>query len=293
MIACSPGLLQGCFYLLEVVSRNTSTAMEIMSGFPKLGVMPPLEVIETTQALNWVSANESHVLTPTPTGLRLLLLKSYETKLRQALLDYIEIERPAWLQNASFGRARVLSFTGSEIEQVFIEANLVTSTEDSVVQFWDDLAARARGQRNDRMTEIGRLGERLTITHETQRTGRVPKWTAVDNNADGYDVLSIVSPEDTRFLSIEVKASTQGMRGSFHLTRNEWDRAIESPCYTLHLWDIKNIASPNLAIVPIADITKHIPTDCGVGEWENVAIPFMAFQSHFNPSMPASLSTSK
>ena len=76
--------------------------------------------------------------------------------LRQALLDYMEIERPPWLQNASFGRARVLSFAGSDIAQVFVEADLAHGTDDNVVAFWDAMAAKARGQKIDRLTEIGR-----------------------------------------------------------------------------------------------------------------------------------------
>ena len=80
----------------------------------------------------------------------------------EPLFDYIDAARPPWIQNASFGRSRVLSFAGSTIAQVFVEANLAHGTDDDVVAFWDALTARARGQKNDRLTEIGRQGERLT-----------------------------------------------------------------------------------------------------------------------------------
>ena len=63
----------------------------------------------------------------------------------------------------------------------------------------------------------------MTLAHEKDRTGRKPKWVAIDNNEDGYDVFSVVDAEDSRALSIEVKISTMGLAGSFHLTRNEWD----------------------------------------------------------------------
>lgn len=145
----------------------------------------------------------------------------YEAQLRQALLDYIDIEHPSWVQNASFGRSRVISFAGSQIAQVFAEAGLADGTSEAVVAFWDALAARARGQRDDRLTQIGRLGERLTIDYEAQRTGRRPSWIAIDNNADRYDVLSIVGPANPRQLTIEVKTSTQGTVGFAMLTRNE------------------------------------------------------------------------
>ena len=55
--------------------------------------------------------------------------------LRQALLDYIDVERPPWVQNATFGRSRVLSFAGNAIAQVFVEAGLAHGTTDEVVDF--------------------------------------------------------------------------------------------------------------------------------------------------------------
>ena len=151
----------------------------------------------------------------TPTGVRLQGLTGYEPMLRQALLDYIDVERPAWVQNSSFGRAKVIAFAGNQIGQVFVEAGLADGTDDEVVSFWDAMAAIARGQKIDRLTAIGRQGERLTIAHEEGRTGRKPKWVAIDNSEDGYDVLSVINMEDPRSLSIEVKSSTMGLSGGF------------------------------------------------------------------------------
>ena len=141
-------------------------------------------------------------------------------------------------KNASFGRMKVIAFAGNQIGQVFVEAGLADGTDDDVVAFWDAMAARARGQKNHRLTAIGRQGERLTIDHEEGRTGRKPKWMAIDNNEDGYDVLSIVDTEDPRSLSIEVKSSTMGLSGVFHLSRNESDRAEETENHSFHLWDM-------------------------------------------------------
>ena len=127
--------------------------------------------------------------------------------------DYIDVVLPPWVQNASFGRARVLSFAGSEIAQVFVEAGLAHGTDDGVVAFWDELAARARGQKSGRLTAIGRHGERLSLAYEENRTGQKPEWVAIENNADGYDVLSVVGSDNLRQLSIEVKTSTMGLAG--------------------------------------------------------------------------------
>lgn len=71
--------------------------------------------------------------------------------LRRAILDYVEIERPPWLQQALNGRARVLAFSGPKVAQVMIEAGLKAGVSADVVEFWDELAARARGLRDARL----------------------------------------------------------------------------------------------------------------------------------------------
>jgi hypothetical protein len=160
--------------------------------------------------------------------------------LRQAILDYIEVEKPAWLQSVTYGRKRVLKFVGLQLEQVFSEAGLVDGIDADVISFWDVLAAAARGQKHDQASAIGRRGERLSFEFEARRTGTRPIWISIDNNADGYDVLSVVDREDPRKLSIEVKTSTMGLSGSMHITRNEWDRAMEVENHRFHLWSLRD-----------------------------------------------------
>ena len=145
MIAFSPGLAQGCFELLAITTRQQLTFTEIKSSFAHLGGLPSQKIVETAQALNWLQASELGDAEHTPWGARLFATQGYEAQLRQALLDYIDIEHPSWIQNASFGRSRVISFAGSQIAQVFAEAGLADGTSEAVVAFWDALAARARG----------------------------------------------------------------------------------------------------------------------------------------------------
>jgi hypothetical protein len=281
MIGLSPGLAYGCFELLGIASRNTLTLPQIHASFANIGSISADKVIDTAQRLNWLRADDKGVAVITPSGQRLLMLSGYRSMLRQALLDYIDIECPPWLQNATFGRSRVLSFASSEIAQVFVEADLAQGTSDEVVAFWDALAARARGQKSDRLTAIGRQGERLTIAYEEARTGRKPKWVAIDNNEDGYDVLSVVASDDARQLSIEVKASTMGAAGSFHLTRYEWERSAEVDNHVFHLWAIGPNSQPSLGVLTPTEMQNHIPRDFGFGSWESVEIPFAAFKALF------------
>jgi hypothetical protein len=283
MIAFSPGIVQACFDLLELTGRQSLPFDQIAASFARLGGLPSQTVMETAQALRWVAASEQGLATLTPPGSRIVELAGYEARLRQALLDYIDAQQPAWLQNAAFGRSRVLAFAGGEIAQVFVEAGLARGTERGVIEFWDALSARARGQRNSRLSEIGREGERLTLAHEESRTGRKPQWVAIDNNADGYDVLSVRGPDDGTQLSIEVKATLMGLVGAFHLTANEWDRAVFfDDCHAFHLWDLSR-SSPRLAVLAKSDVEPHIPENRGEGTWESAEIPFRPFAEMFYP----------
>lgn len=131
-----------------------------------------------------------------------------------------------------------------------------------------------------RLTGIGRAGERLTIAHERERTGHEPKWISVESNEDGYDVLSVAGRSDARLLSIEVKATTVGTGGSFHLTANEWDRAVFNDIHAFHLWDISRPV-PSLAVLAKTEVAPHVPDNRGNGAWESVEIPFGAFSGMF------------
>jgi hypothetical protein len=281
VIAFSPGLAQACFDLLGIASRNALTFPQIRSSFSQLAGLSTNNVIEISQALKWLRANEEGFAILTPSGTRLQSLTGYEPMLRQALLDYIDVERPAWVQNSTFGRAKVIAFAGNQIGQVFVEAGLAEGTDNEVVSFWDAMAAMARGQKDDRLNSIGRQGERLTLTHEEGRTGRKPKWVAIDNNGDGYDVLSIVNMNDPRSLTIEVKSSTLGLSGAFHLSRNEWERALETENHSFHLWAMYTNRNPFLAVISAQDMGSHIPSDNGAGSWESVEIPFKTFEERF------------
>jgi len=80
-----------------------------------------------------------------------------------------------------------------------------------------------------------------------------------------------------RPLSIEVKASTMGAAGAFHLSRNEWERAQETENHAFHLWDLRKDGQPALAVISAEMMCPNVPSDQGDGTWEDVRIPFGAF----------------
>lgn len=282
MIALSPGIAGGCFDLIRMASQHPVTFAQMRAEFPRIGGIDIGRLSEIAQTLGWLRANDSGIAILAPWGARLVEIECAHLRLRQALLDYVEVVRPPWIKNAIDGRLKTVNYAPSEISQSLVEAELAVGYEDEVVAFWDRLAAIARGLRNASLSEIGREGERLTIAHELRRTSHQSKWVSVESNSTGYDVLSVVSSTDSRHLPIEVKASTAGMRGTFHLTRNEWDESELMPLHQFHLWDLSNRASPKLAVVPRKDVEVHVPTDSGKGKWKEVEVSFGVFASIFD-----------
>lgn len=277
----SPGVLTSCFELLNLIGHHLLTFPQVRSSFDSIGVVPIGVAIDSSIGIGWVRVGEDGYASITPSGERVLGLGSHSDRLRQAIVDFIDVYQPFWLQNASFGRAKLLGFSGSAVAQVFLEAGLVDGTDEVTVGFWDALAGRARGQKDDRLQSIGREGERLTIDYELVRTGQKPRWISLDSNEDGYDVLSIVGPEDSRTLSIEVKTTTIGLSGYFYLTRNEWERALEAKNHIFHLWDISKSQSKRLAILRPQDVEPHVAHDQGGGEWTALSVPLTAFSPNF------------
>ena len=238
-------------------------------------------LLELIQVLGWIRTNDSGIAVIAPAGDRILSLGAGPQRLRRALLDYVEVVRPPWTMFALDGRMKTLAFAPIEFGQSMTEAYLAEGYDDEVIEFWDRLAAIARGQQDIKLSSIGRDGERLTLDYEKQRTGRNPIWRSIESNADGYDVMSVVSSEDHAQRQIEVKASTVGLAGSMHLTRNEWDSTETMIHHTFHLWDLKNMRAPKLAIVSRAMVDQHVPRDNGGGTWSEVRIPFGEFADLF------------
>lgn len=291
MIEPTPGLAQSGFELLRLIGRQRLTIDALIGGLRRIAGMPSHDVMAIAQELNWIEVDGDGLLGVTAAGARVLDHDAYPSRLRMTLLDHATLLSPSWLQAARDGRGRVLAFAPIGIRQLLVEAEVAEGTATDIVSFWDQLAALARGQRDQRLNVIGRCGERLSVEHEMCRTGHVPRWVALDSNADGYDILSVIDAFDPAPLTIEVKTSTRGMVGAFILTRNEWETGLAAPAYCLHLWDVSDIKLPRRASLGIDEVRSHVPADIGEGRWEQVTVPFgvfeAAFQPHTTPSAPS------
>ena len=119
------------------------------------------------------------------------------------------------------------------------------------------------------------------MRYEQERVGRRPIWKSIESNLSGYDLLSLVTQEDSSTLQIEVKASEQPVDStSMHITRTEWEVASTGGRYVFHLWSMTE-GGKRLAVVTPADVAGHVPTNSGFGRWESVEIPFRAFEDSF------------
>lgn len=276
----SPGIVDGCFILIDKVGKALIPIASIVPAFPKLGSVRSELVLQISQEMGWVAAGESGEAKLTPLGTRILELSDVQGRFRRALLDYVERENPSWVVQACFGRSKVMTFAPGAIQQIIEECGLAAGIDEETVAFWDMLAAMARGQRDDAFTRIGREGERLSLMYEESRTGLKPKWVAVDSSSKGYDLLSVVSREDLSKCTIEVKASRLGLKGRFHLTSNEWDVATHRKSHLFHLWDLF-ASPPRLAVIKSERMSQHMPSNAGSGEWESVEVPMSAFEADF------------
>lgn len=281
MVSLSPGVAIGCFEILLILSREPIHIAELRQSFSKIASVNIDSVLRTLEFIKWIDTAPDGKAIPTGRGNTVIQWDSYERRLRELLKDYLAVMKPAWLQSVPYGRSRVLRFLSPALYQLFYEAGLADGLSPEIIEFWDCLAIAARGELQIKFSDIGRWGERNTLLYEEKRTGRMPKWVSVEDNSDGYDVLSVVGDGDLDLLSIEVKATTTGRSGEFHVTKNEWGRAFSTKNYVFHLWRVVSGLDTQLAIVSSEELIQHMPFEQGAGRWETVVIPFSQFESRF------------
>jgi hypothetical protein len=269
--------------MLKLIRDHPMNSLRLRSELPANPRFSNDSLLELIQALGWTRTNDNGIAILTTTGEGILALGEGRMMLRRALLDYVEANRPPWIMLALDGRKRMLSFAPIEFGQSMSEAYLAEGYDDEVVAFWDRLAAIARGQKDASLSAIGRHGERLSLRYEKERTGRDPQWRSIESNADGYDVMSIVSAENFAQRQIEVKTTTVGISGTLHLTRNEWDATVTMRHHAFHLWNLKEMCAPKLAVISRDQMSVHVPNDAGAGLWREVEVPMREFAEHFVP----------
>ena len=182
--------------------------------------------------------------------------------------------KPLWARVSYLGRKRALEVVSEDQRQCLEFAGLlVTPLSDTVVTWWDELGAYFREEKEQQSIEVGREGERRTMSHETQRLKdegipKEPMWVALEDNRAGYDVHSFQNiGGEIGDLRIEVKATSYSPT-HFILTRPEWNTASKQP--NLHIFHIWNLETEELRKLSVSDMASHMPIDAGAGQWREV-----------------------
>ena len=204
---------------------------------------------------------------------------------RKILDGYIENCQPIWAKRIPYGRKEAYLIMTIEEQRCFVEADLITSTNPDVIEWWDTIAERERAKKDSSLLDIGREGERITLIFEQQRTGVVPNWISVDSNLSGYDILSQSANNSNDRILIEVKSSYKSIEDAVCIvTRHEWETAQRNNNvnrYYFYVWKL-SASKKSLAIVDVARMKQYIPVDSSAGKWQEVTIPFSAFEDLFS-----------
>ena len=208
---------------------------------------------------------------------------------RDVLYDYVSICKPAWANMIPYGRRETYLFMTNDEKRCFNESGLMDGTEGAIVTWWDSLAELFRGEHSDLLEDVGRVGERITIEYEKNRTHCIPIWESIDSNRSGYDILSKQEPDSNESILIEVKSSFKKIEeAQMIITRNEWDVAscgYNINRYYFYLWLLGG--TKQLAIIPAREILNHIPQDIGGGHWRTLEIGFDLFRYCFSTYQPS------
>ena len=114
VLQLSPGVASSCFELLDILQRHRLSFGGVCASLGRIGVTTAERAMLCAQSFGWAVTNEEGLVILSASGERLMKLPTISLRLRQALLDYIDVEKPPWLQNASFGRQKVLKYSGTE-----------------------------------------------------------------------------------------------------------------------------------------------------------------------------------
>lgn len=272
----SVGLLYSIHDFLKLIPAAGLTPDEFKNHFQNFKYSTSDKILDVSFRCGWSKLTQSGQIELSSRGSDIVSV-DYKQALLIQLEDLILHFNPVWASLLPRGRTDARNFLPPDALQCFKESGLFDDLTDDLVKFWDKLTLAYRNYSQKKLTEIGRTGEKLSFAYEKARTGVDPVWQAVESNAAGFDLLSVVSRESQTRLQIEVKSTTSSLNyGTLHITRNEWNTAVSSLNYLFHLWHIGG-SENRLFEVRVEQMQEHIPSNNGDGQWETVEIPFKVF----------------
>ena len=206
---------------------------------PRLNAAPLEEVLHICQSCHFLKI-ENNFLGLTPSGIQLSNYNDYDyrIRLRSVITEFIKAFKPSWAYMMQFGKAfiKAAGALPTDTKECFAEAGLFEHDLD-VLKEWEIIVRNLKSEEFSRNDEIGLKGEYLTMLFESKRVGSEPRWISRETDAAGFDILSKLDNLNQENLSIEVKASEQTFEEArAHITRNEWNVALNSRNYIFHFW---------------------------------------------------------
>ncbi len=272
----SVGILYSAQEFLEFVRQTPDLDLHFPDIFNTFSVASSKAMLELSQQCQWIRLNISGKIEITEKGKQVIQYGQADIALRVQIGHLLETYLPPWIPLLSRGRAEAQKYLPQDISQCFREAGLFSYPSDDIVNWWDKYSKVSRKVSKDAKLDVGRQGEKLSLEHERRRTKREPTWQGFESNLAGFDVLSVISETDSTSLRIEVKTSNSRPDvATFYLSKNEWNVASTSDHYIVHLWALQ--PKPLLIIVETLQLERHIPSNQGDGQWENISIPYSTF----------------
>jgi hypothetical protein len=276
----SPGVLASVYQMLQMISNHQISKQTLLLSYPYIDGVKAEDVFDTALSCKWIKIvdDQIHISRKTES-----FAQTFDLQVKRTMLsEYIFNVKPSWASLMTKGRNECALFMPVDVLACFREAELMyIPPSDDIIEWWDNVAGVLREEQQSRFIRIGRIGEQLSLKYEFNRTKIIPKWQAIESNLLGYDLLSRVSEKDRAPLCIEVKSSEEPIEYAMaHITRNEWDTALNSDHYIFHFWLLAK--TPQLAVISIDMMKPHIPKNKGIGQWENVEVPFNAFKKDFS-----------
>lgn len=284
----SDSLISEALIMMQAMKQNNCFALSQIESINTYYGINKAAALNFAAQCHWVSINDGVTYEITPFG-EDLLQRFNGSQIRQSmyqdiLKNYITTCKPIWARRIPYGRNEAYRIMSDDEQVCFRKAGLMSNpVSRDEVDWWDALAEIERQNIEYVQDDVGRKGEELTMNYEKERTNANPIWESIDSNLAGYDILSQVSKNDPHQILIEVKSSTRPLNeADCFISRNEWDFAsagYNQRRYFFYLWLIWK--APKLAIVSYFDMKRHISLDAGLGTWNDVRIPFLAFAENF------------
>ena len=274
----SPGVLASIIYLFQMPLSTKVSKQVLFQSYPYIEGVKIDDIFDTALNCKWIEVIENQILISSEAE---IFAKNFDLQTKRKMLEHFILNtKPSWASLITKGRKECSLFMPVDTFACFREAELFQSTAADVVAWWDNISACLRKDQQNRFTQVGRKGELLSLKYEFNRVGQNPKWQSIESNLIGYDLLSKVSKIDSTPLCIEVKTSEEIIENaSAHITRKEWNTAINSDHYLFHFWLLSK--TPQLAILSVEMVKSHIPQNIGRGEWESTEIFFKVFEKQF------------